>query len=170
MAPKPDPKKKGKKGKKKEKPTGPTVKELQAQIVILEAEKLKEQSERNVMQLERVRAFPTCPAYFLLKWSKWPCTLAMAVSTSCQHFCQPEETISNCFNSTTIHIKPFMDQNVAGQDTCLLGHQEGGVRETPGTVEDKRSLCGGARGEAPRRNQGTSKPLLCPVLHSRAQK
>ncbi|OAE19131.1 hypothetical protein AXG93_2062s1420 [Marchantia polymorpha subsp. ruderalis] len=54
MAPKPDPKKKGKKGKKKEKPTGPTVKELQAQIVILEAEKLKEQSERNVMQLERV--------------------------------------------------------------------------------------------------------------------
>ncbi|BBN15820.1 dynein regulatory complex subunit 4 [Marchantia polymorpha subsp. ruderalis] len=53
MAPKPDPKKKGKKGKKKEKPTGPTVKELQAQIVILEAEKLKEQSERNVMQLER---------------------------------------------------------------------------------------------------------------------
>ncbi|KAL3689925.1 hypothetical protein R1sor_016234 [Riccia sorocarpa] len=47
-----------KKGKK-EKPTGPTVKELQARIAVLKAEKLKEQKDRNVMQLDRdkVHAF-----------------------------------------------------------------------------------------------------------------
>ncbi|CAM6090304.1 unnamed protein product [Calypogeia fissa] len=45
----------GKKGKndKKPKPTGPTVKELQAQIVTLEAQKVKEASDRNAMQIER---------------------------------------------------------------------------------------------------------------------
>ncbi|KAL2628951.1 hypothetical protein R1flu_013637 [Riccia fluitans] len=53
MGPKPEDKKE-KKGKKKEKPTGTTMKELQAKIVVLEAEKLKEQTDRNVMQLERV--------------------------------------------------------------------------------------------------------------------
>jgi CCR4-NOT transcriptional regulation complex NOT5 subunit len=52
MPPKTDGKGKGK--KEKVKLTGPTVKELQAQIVILEAEKLKEVADRNAMQLERV--------------------------------------------------------------------------------------------------------------------
>lgn len=55
MPPKKDAKgdKKGK-NDKKPKPTGPTVKELQAQIVALEAQKVKEASDRNAMQIERV--------------------------------------------------------------------------------------------------------------------
>ncbi|KAL2612169.1 hypothetical protein R1flu_023861 [Riccia fluitans] len=48
MGPKPE----DKKCKKKEEVTGPTVQELQAKIVILEAEQLKEKTDRNIMQLD----------------------------------------------------------------------------------------------------------------------
>jgi len=61
------PKKGGKKGKGKAKkdegPSGPTPKELLAQIAVLTAAKDKETQERNLMMLERVRIFiyPTFP-------------------------------------------------------------------------------------------------------------